>query len=48
MVMIVMIAMKVLDVLVVLVVMIVVIKHVYQTLCIENGVPRLCIREPAS
>ncbi len=46
--MIVMIAMKVLDVLVVLVVMIVVIKHVYQTLCIENGVPRLCIREPAS
>jgi hypothetical protein len=43
-----MIAMKVLDVLVVLVVMIVVIKHVYQTLCIENGVPRLCIREPAS
>ena len=46
--MIVMIAMKVLDVLVVLVVMIVVIKHVYQTLYIENGVPRLCIREPAS
>ena len=46
-----MIAMKVLDVLVVLVVlvvMIVVIKHVYQTLCIENGVPRLCISEPAS
>jgi len=40
-----MIAMKVLDV---LVVMIVVIKHVYQTLCIENGVPRLCISEPAS
>jgi len=42
MVMMVMMAMKV------LVVMIVVIKHVYQTLCIESGVPRLCIREPAS